>query len=122
MWKRSLGVLVFALMFSHCSYSATSPSTPADANGVFIQNGAAYNGMVFSPETLTVVAGTTVSWQNNDTVSHSVVADGGLFNSGAIEPGGGFSFKFVAAGSYGYSDSLSHGKGSIIVTSSQPQR
>lgn len=122
MWKRSLGVLVFALVFSRCGYSATSPSTPAHANEVLIQNGAAYNGMVFSPTALMVVAGTTVSWQNNDTVSHTVVADGGLFNSGAIEPGGGFDFHFVTAGSYGYSDSLSSGKGTIIVTSSQPQR
>ena len=60
----------------------------------------------FSPATLTIKAGTTVTWKNNTTVSHTATSDDGKsFDSGTsnpIAPGGTFSFTFTTAGTFPY--------------------
>lgn len=64
----------------------------------------------FSPNTLSVVSGTTVTWKNTDTVSHYVTsgnpsdtATGTVFDSGnLIKPGGTYQFTFANAGTYNY--------------------
>jgi len=48
--------------------------------------------------------GSTVTWMNKDSRAHSVVADGGVFNSGTIAPDGQFSFMFQVAGTFTYHD------------------
>jgi plastocyanin len=51
----------------------------------------------FTPQTDVVLPGTGISWVNNDNVSHSISTIGnntGMFNSGAIIPGGAFSYTF----------------------------
>jgi plastocyanin len=42
---------------------------------------------------------------NNDTATHSVVSDSGAFNSGAIAPGGTYTYAFPSAGTFSYHDS-----------------
>jgi plastocyanin len=61
-----------------------------------------HNGS-FSPTSLTIKVGTTVIWQNHSQLAHTVTADNGMFDSGNVNPGGTFSFKFITAGSFGYS-------------------
>lgn len=57
----------------------------------------------FSPATLTILPGTTVTWKNMSAAPHTVTSDDGTtFDSGNIPPGGSFQFKFTAAGSYPY--------------------
>jgi plastocyanin len=60
----------------------------------------------FSPASLTIKAGTTVTWKNNTTAPHTVTSDDGKsFDSGAsnpIAPGGTFSFTFTTAGTFAY--------------------
>jgi plastocyanin len=51
---------------------------------------------------LTVKAGTTVTWTNNDYMTHTVTADGGTFNSGDMGYGATFSHTFNTAGTYAY--------------------
>jgi plastocyanin len=51
---------------------------------------------------LKVDVGTTVVWRNLDPVQHSVVADGGAFDSGLIEPRKSFAVTFTEAGDYAY--------------------
>jgi plastocyanin len=57
---------------------------------------------MFGPNTLTVKAGSTVTWTNMDQEPHTVVSETGLFRSGAIDTSESFSFKFQAAGTYHY--------------------
>jgi plastocyanin len=54
----------------------------------------------FTPMSVTVKAGTTVSWANKDDEPHTVVGDNGLFRSGAIDTDERFSFRFDRPGTY----------------------
>ena len=56
----------------------------------------------FTPRSLTVSAGTTVTWRNNGSMIHTVSADNGHFNSGPIYPGQTFSHTFTTPGTYNY--------------------
>jgi plastocyanin len=49
-----------------------------------------------------VAVGTTVTWTNNDTIAHDSVADGGMWNSGLLNPNQSFAFKFATAGTFTY--------------------
>src|SRR5579864_5867246 len=56
----------------------------------------------FHPMTLTVKAGTTVTWKNLDGEPHTVTSIDGLFRSGALDQDESFKFKFSKAGTYKY--------------------
>jgi plastocyanin len=72
----------------------------------------------FQPSTLTVPAGTTVTWHNQDGVQHSVVSvEQGLFDSGQIAPGKDFPVYFSEPGTYKYYCSTHPSmQGVIVVT------
>jgi plastocyanin len=55
---------------------------------------------MFTPASLTVKAGATVTWTNRDDEPHTVVSDTGLFRSGAIDTNESFSFRFDKPGTY----------------------
>ncbi|RQW80975.1 MAG: hypothetical protein EHM14_02715 [Methanothrix sp.] len=77
----------------------------------------------FQPSTLTISAGTTVTWKNHDSASHTVSSNSqGLFDSGTLAPGKDFSFTFSSPGSYSYHCSLHPGmKGTVVVSGSPVQ-
>ncbi len=63
--------------------------------------------MSFLPNSVTIRAGTTVTWTNIDTIQHTATsgtpgAPNGLFDSGALQSGQTFSFTFTTAGTYAY--------------------
>ncbi|MGH8305216.1 MAG: cupredoxin domain-containing protein, partial [Steroidobacteraceae bacterium] len=55
---------------------------------------------MFAPLSLTIKAGSTVTWTNSDDEPHTVVSDTGLFRSGALDTGESFSFRFDKPGTY----------------------
>jgi plastocyanin len=57
---------------------------------------------MFAPASITVKAGTTVTWVNLDDEPHTVFSDAGLFRSSALDTQEHFSFKFEKAGTYHY--------------------
>jgi plastocyanin len=59
-------------------------------------------GFAFSPSTLTIAVGDTVTWTNSHSEAHTATASGGAFDSGTLNPGQSFSFTFTAAGSFPY--------------------
>ena len=59
-------------------------------------------GKYFTPPSLTVLSGDTVTWTNSDAVDHDVAQLGSGFDSGHIAPGGRFSFTFSQPGHYAY--------------------
>ncbi len=73
----------------------------------------------FSPASLTVVAGSSVTWMNDDTVIHTVTATDGSFNSGDIAISSSYSKTFATAGTINYSDSHNTNMmGVLIITGS----
>jgi plastocyanin len=56
----------------------------------------------FSPATLTVAAGTTVTWTNSDDVPHTVVSDDKSFKSKVLDSDEKFSYTFTKPGTYTY--------------------
>ena len=77
---------------------AASPvDQPASGNIVKIDN------FSFGPATITVPAGTTVTWTNNDDVPHVVTSDDNkMFKSKALDTDDRFSFTFTKPGTYNY--------------------
>ena len=56
----------------------------------------------FSPATITVPVGTTVTWTQLDAVSHTVTSDTGVFNSSTLYLGDTFSYTFTEGGTFNY--------------------
>jgi plastocyanin len=56
----------------------------------------------FGPATLTVTAGTSVTWTNRDDIPHTVVSTDGFFKSKVLDTDEKFSFTFSKAGTYPY--------------------
>jgi len=73
-------------------------ATPAKAVRVTIENYA------FSPATLSISTGTTVTWTNMDTAPHTVTVDSGpvTFTSPSLHKGDTFTYTFTTPGTYSY--------------------
>ncbi|HYB82897.1 MAG TPA: cupredoxin family copper-binding protein [Mycobacterium sp.] len=112
---------VSALLLAGCSASrpvagtapasATAPAAPVSGDRVNI------DGFAFVPATLTVRAGTTVTWTNHDEEPHTVAASDGSFHSPGMGTGADFSHTFSTAGRFDYVCSIHpmmHG--TVVVT------
>jgi plastocyanin len=85
------------------SASATAPTGSATAGGgstVEIKN------FMFTPTTLSVSAGTTVTWKFDDSTQHTVAANDNSFTSAALASGQTFTHTFAAAGTVAYHCSI----------------
>jgi plastocyanin len=89
---------VMACWLAAPSHSAAEGSGPA--NRIIVKD------FMFQPTSMTVKAGTTVSWANMDDEPHTVVSDTGLFRSGAMDTNESFSFKFDKPGTYHFTCSI----------------
>ena len=75
------------------------------------------DNFTFSPEVLTVQAGTLVTFANEDDIPHTVVAVDRSFRSKPLDTGDAFSFTFSSPGEFDYFCSLHpHMKAKVIVT------
>ena len=80
---------------ANASVSATA-SAPVTGNAVSIDN------FAFVPATLTVAAGSTVTWTNQDEEPHTVVANDGSFRSPGMGSQATYSHTFATAGRFDY--------------------
>jgi plastocyanin len=108
-------LLVSSTLIVACSSSGPSKdATALGPNDIRVAN------FSFSPSTLTVRAGTTVTWRfDQPSAPHNVVDLGTppLFNSGTPRGTGTYSFTFTAPGTYPYICQVHPSmRGSIIVT------
>jgi plastocyanin len=97
------------ILMTGCNKSNSNYSTapPAGGGGSPGANEVWMQGMSFNPSTKTISVGTTITWTNKDSFAHTVTsgvpnAPDGMFNSGNLNSGVTFSYKFNTAGSYKY--------------------
>jgi hypothetical protein len=63
-----------------------------------------------------------VTWTNNDTINHQVVANNGNYASPILEPGKSWTHPFHSGGTYRYHDSLHPAlTGSVVVKGAPPE-
>jgi plastocyanin len=60
------------------------------------------DNFTFAPATLTITAGTTVTWKNDDDSPHRIGDKNGTFKSAALDTDDTFSHTFGAPGEYPY--------------------
>ncbi|MEJ0074412.1 MAG: cupredoxin family copper-binding protein [Alphaproteobacteria bacterium] len=88
----------------------------APADGMAAEATVKIDNFTFDPPRLTVKAGTTVTWYNEDDIPHTVAASGKQFRSKTLDTDGKFTFTFTTPGSYEYFCSLHpHMTGVIVV-------
>jgi plastocyanin len=119
-------VLMFAIACgSGYSTPSTAPSpmpsptpTPGGpSSSVAISVGAASLGnRAYTPDDLNVAVGTTVTWMNTDSISHTSTSNATGWSSGIVAPGGQFSFAFQTAGTFPYHCTIHPGMvGTVVV-------
>jgi len=91
-------LVVATFLIVSCYKSKSSYNSTAGTSRITITSSA------YTPASLTVVSGSTVTWTNNDNTIHTVTTEDGTINSGDIAPGSTFSKTFMTTGTYNYHD------------------
>ncbi len=111
-----------------CQSQAPAPAPPAPSQGLpespapgtpqaaQQQIEVAIEGFAFKPAEITIPVGSTITWHNKDSVTHTVTARDKMFDSGGLSGGDTFSYTFEQKGIFEYS-CLSHPymKGKVVV-------
>src|SRR6185295_3721394 len=93
-WVRVMVAGVGASLLLHAG--AWSQAQAQSAVDVPIQ------AFAFQPTTISVPAGTTVTWTNKDPIAHTVTDVNQLWDSGLFEENGTYSMTFTTPGTYTY--------------------
>jgi plastocyanin len=104
-WLAALaGIAALAVLAIPASLIAADPpslpSPPQVAQGPGPQ--VSIDNFQFSPATLTVPKGTTVTWTNRDDMVHTVTSTTRVFSSPSLETDATFSYTFTSPGTYTY--------------------
>ena len=101
-----------ALAVAIVAVATVFPAASAQAADAEVQ----IDQFAFAPQRVTVKAGTTVTWINDEDIPHTVASSTKLFKSNALDTKDKFSFTFTTAGAYEYFCSLHpHMTGTIVV-------
>lgn len=102
---------LFLLLATGCGQDTAPVVEPTpSANGAAVEIG----DFAFTPETVTIAVGETVTWTNKDPAGHDVVSD--LFKSPLMATDETFTFLFDKAGTYPYICGVHPSmKGTVIV-------
>jgi len=93
-FRRALSVCLGGGVLMSALVSGITTANAQQANAVVIKN------FMFSPMSLTVKAGSTVTWKNLDGEPHTVVNDAGIFHSAALDQNDTYQYKFDKPGVY----------------------
>ena len=92
----SVMLIASATLSAHRSGAVMAEPAPQQIPEVKIDN------FSFAPATITISAGSTVTWVNHDDIPHTVVSDDKVFKSKVLDTDEKFSFTFSKAGTYPY--------------------
>ena len=66
----------------------------------------AISGFSFSPGSVTIAVGDTVTWTNSDAQAHTATADDGSWDTGTLANGASGTITFSTAGTFAYECSI----------------
>jgi plastocyanin len=124
---RRLAVTALAFGLAACSSSALTSNTNGGGGGPSIDKFISVADFAFSPESVTVKAGSTVEWSNGGPSSHTVTSNTSAWSSmtlaapsgmnpyGGPTGGGSFVNVFVTPGTYTYHCSIHAGMTGVVV-------
>jgi plastocyanin len=99
-------IVVIVLAVAACSGGPTPiPPAAASAQATGGSGGSSaveIKGLAFNPASITVKAGSKVTWTNNDSTTHTVTLDDNSVDSGNVNVGSTFDHTFGAAGTFAY--------------------
>jgi plastocyanin len=106
-----IAVFLFGLIiFAAAPWTAANGGTAAAPAEVKIDN------FSFTPASITIPAGTEVTWTNRDDIPHNVVSDDHSIKSKVLDTDEKFTFTFTKPGTYSYFCSLHPKmKGTVVV-------
>ena len=108
------GALVVALLAA-LAVSSNLPKTVAASAppaGAEVE----INNFAFTPATITVPVGATVTWTNKDEITHNVVSTDESIRSQALDTNDKFTFTFTQAGTFSYVCSIHpRMRGTVVV-------
>ena len=105
-------IITLITIAAAATFLAADPPAGTNASSVVVR----IDNFSFTPQTLTVHAGTKVTWINKDDVPHTVTSNDKTFKSGVLDTDGQFSYTFSTPGTNGYFCSVHpHMTGKIIV-------
>jgi plastocyanin len=97
--------------------SASAPASATGSPAAVAGDAVSIDNMAFVPATLTVHAGSTVTWTNHDEEPHTVAASDGSFRSPGMGLQGTYSHTFPTAGKFDYICSIHpFMHGTVVVT------
>ena len=82
--------------------ASISPSAASGGQQAVKSSEVKIDNFSFGPATVTVAAGTTITWTNHDDIPHTVVSTDGVFKSKVLDTDDKFSFTFDQPGTYAY--------------------
>jgi len=92
--------------------SPTPTPAPAPSGGAavtIVMGASTLTTTAYAPNPISIPAGGTVAWMNNDATTHTSTSNDAGWNSGPIAPGRSFSRTFSAAGDFPYHCSIHPG-------------
>ncbi len=118
-----IGLVVYGVIYyfgfaKRGGYQAPSASqkTGATSSSAAPKNSVQIANFSYSPATLTVKVGDSVTWTNMDSAGHSATADDNSFDTGILDYGKSGTVTFQKAGTYTYHCSIHPNMhGTIIV-------
>ncbi len=103
-----------ALTFSTCAKDSSNPYGSSNSNTNTPPNTVVMMNTAFSPTSLTVSKGTTITWKNNDGFDHTSTSDTGVWDTGTIPGGSGKTTAFPNAGTFKYHCAIHAGMNGTI--------
>ena len=108
--------LAASTMLALCVLPAVEHTIAAGPPTAGVKSEVKIDNFSFAPSTLTVKAGTEITWTNGDDIPHTVVTDDRTFKSKVLDTDEKFTFTATKPGTYSYFCSI-HPKmtGKVVV-------
>jgi len=123
-----IGIVYFSRGGYRTASPASAPSSTPSSSGTTQNTGAAQNNnqtsstavtiqnFAFSPASLKIKKGDTVTWTNEDSAPHQIASDNNVFSGNSIGKGQTYSFKFSETGTFAYHCAIHPSmKGTVVV-------